>query len=139
MSKRFGVTFDCRQPVTLATFWCDLLGYIEEPPPDGYQSWQDYDRENDVTPDDAENGCTIVDPEGRGPRIYFQRVPEPKTAKNRVHLDVVVSSERAGDSVIAAAQRAVAAGGRIVTESSDPTDRFIVMADPEGNEFCLVM
>jgi hypothetical protein len=79
------------------------------------------------------------DPTGVGPRLYFQKVPEPKSVKNRVHLDVVVSVTQEWVDVQAAADRVVAAGGQILRISDDPNDRFILVGDPEGNEFCLVL
>ena len=139
MTRRFGVTIDCRHPTSLAPFWCALLGYVEDPPPEGYQSWRDYDAANGVSAAEADSGCTIIDPEGILPRIYFQQVPEAKTVKNRVHLDVVASDRHRWADVTAAADRAVAFGGAVVRESGDPDDRFITLADPEGNEFCLVL
>ena len=54
MTRQFGVTIDCLHPATLAPFWCDLLGYIEDPPPNGYQSWRDYDLANGVSAAEAE-------------------------------------------------------------------------------------
>jgi hypothetical protein len=138
LSKRFGITVDCHQPSTLAAFWCPLLGYIEEPPPAGYANWQEYDLAKGVSAAEAESGCTIMDPEGRAPRIYFQRVPEDKAVKNRVHLDIVAAESHLWADVQVAADNAVASGAAIVRESEDLNDRFIVMTDPEGNEFCLV-
>jgi len=139
MPRRFGVTIDCTDPLTLAAFWCEVLDYQEDPAPEGYESWADYDAANGVSEDDASAGATIVDPTGVGSRIYFQRVPETKAGKNRVHLDVTVSESRQWEEVRAAADRVAAAGGRILRASDDPNDRFIVVADPEGNEFCLVL
>ncbi len=136
MTRAFGVTIDCANPVALAAFWCDILDYVNDPPPAGYESWADYDLENGVSADEAGAGATIVDPSGVGPRLYFQRVPEPKTVKNRVHLDVMAGPEWTG--VLEAVERGIAKGGRWLHESADPDDPFIVMADPEGNEFCLV-
>ena len=81
MTNRFGVTIDCRHPTSLAPFWCALLGYVQEPPPAGYQSWQDYDAANGVSPAEADSGCTIIDPEGILPRIYFQQVPEGRPSR----------------------------------------------------------
>ncbi len=132
MSRRFGVTVDCRDPATLGPFWAALLGYVEEPPPRGFDSWAEYDAAHGVSADEAAAGMTIVDPAGDGPRLYFQRVPEEKVAKNRVHLDV-----RTGD-IEAAVEHARSLGGRVIGRSTKPADPFVTMADPEGNEFCLV-
>jgi len=120
MTRRFAVTIDCRHPTSLAEFWCELLGYIEDPPPEGYRSWQDYDGANGVSAAEADSGCTIIDPEGKLPRIYFQQVPEPKSGKNRVHLDVVASGRHRWDDVVAAMERAVALAA---PSSGSPTTR----------------
>lgn len=138
MPRTFGVTIDCAEPVALAAFWRDVLDYIDEPPPEGYASWSADDAAQGFGADEAGAGATIIDPTGRGPRLYFQRVPEPKAAKNRVHLDVVAADGRGWDGVLAAVERAVAAGGTRLGESADPGDPFVVIADPEGNEFCFV-
>jgi hypothetical protein len=139
MTRRFGVTIDCRHPTSLASFWCEVLGYIEDPPPAGYQSWRDYDAVNGISVAEADSGCTIIDPDANLPRIYFQQVPEAKSGKNRVHLDVVASDQHRWTDVTAAAARAVELGGTVLRESDDAADRFITLADPEGNEFCLVL
>jgi hypothetical protein len=139
VAKRFGVTIDCDRPVVLARFWCDLLGYVEEPAPAGYSSWQEHDTANGITAAEAESGCTILDPDGRGPRLYFQQVPESKQGKNRVHLDISVSTRNQWADVLAEVERAVKGGAAVISESENPDDRFIVLSDPEGNEFCLVM
>ncbi len=138
MARQFGVTVDCRDPGALGAFWCGILGYVEDPPPDGYPDWAAYDAAHGVTPDQANAGMTIVDPDGVGPRLYFQRVPEPKVAKNRWHLDIRVSEQQTWSEVEDAARRARSAGAAVIARSADPDDRFIVLADPEGNEFCLV-
>lgn len=142
MARRVGVTIDCAEPARLAGFWRDLLGYIDDPPPEGFSSWAEYDRANAVPPEEAQAGATIIDPSGLGPRIYFQRVPERKLVKNRVHLDVAVGTGPQGDQrreqVRLAARDLVARGAAWVAESGDPTDFFVVLRDPEGNEFCVV-
>ena len=73
------------------------------------------------------------DPEGAGPRLYFQRVPEAKIAKNRIHLDIPVEAKRLDDEV----ERLRASGAGLVGFNSHPGHRWAVMSDPEGNEFCL--
>jgi hypothetical protein len=84
-----------------------------------------------------------VDPDGAGPRLYFQRVPEPKTAKNRMHLDLAVSgargtpSEEARRSIAAAVERAAAAGATRLREIDEGGEHWVVLQDPEGNEFCM--
>jgi hypothetical protein len=89
--------------------------------------------------------CAIVDPDGVGPRIWFQPVPEGKVVKNRLHLDLDVGGGRGAplaarrDRVDAEADRLVAAGAtRFRVLSEEGVDHYgVVMQDPEGNEFCL--
>ena len=130
-------------------FWCEALGYIAEPPPDGHSSWNDYWREmgvpDDELPTDHDAADSIVDPAGVGPRVFFQVVPEPKSVKNRVHLDLKISGGRAvplperRERIEAEAKRLEALGAtRIRVNSTDGLDHYgVVMQDPEGNEFCV--
>jgi predicted enzyme related to lactoylglutathione lyase len=116
MATRWTLGCDAGDPQGLARFWAYALGYVPEP---GY---------------DDPDGASIVDPDGAGPAIGFLRVPEGKTAKNRVHIDVRVSPDRIRDK----AAELVAAGATQVREEFYG-DRLghVVMADPEGNEFCV--
>jgi predicted enzyme related to lactoylglutathione lyase len=77
---------------------------------------------------------SIVAPDGNGPKLVFQQVPEPKLAKNRVHLDLIV-----GDAIDAEVERFLALGARRLegAEFDEYGSRWIVLADPEGNELCL--
>ena len=146
MATRIQVTIDCADPGRLARFWADALGYRLEEPPDGFASWQDYWVSRGLPPEEVEDGYdSIVDPDGVRPRIWFQPVPEPKVVKNRVHLDLGVSGGRQVPlptrrrRVDAEAERLVAAGAaRLRVLSEEAVDHYaVVMADPEGNEFCL--
>ena len=143
MALTFQVTFDCADPDRLAHFWADVLGYELQAPPDGFDSWQAWLSEQGIPESEWNSASAIVDPSGVGPRIFLQRVPEPKQVKNRVHLDVNVGGGRdtAADvrraNVDAAAAKVVAAGGDKVRVVEERGERFIVMQDPEGNEFCL--
>jgi Glyoxalase-like domain len=83
-----------------------------------------------------------VDPAGEGPRLYFQRVPEGKTAKNRVHLDVrVAGREVRGEErkrlVSEHVERLVQAGATLAWRSDNVRGRSVTLYDPEGNEFCV--
>ncbi|MFB9235536.1 VOC family protein [Plantactinospora siamensis] len=139
--RQVQVTFDCADPERVARFWCEVLGYVVPPPPEGYASWADHDRSLPAERQGASFAC--VDPTGVGPRLYFQRVPEGKVVKNRVHLDVRVGTGLVGAERLAALEaecaRLEALGavrGRLlradgVDESCQP------MQDVEGNEFCL--
>lgn len=139
--KQFQVTFDCAEPERIAGFWCDALGYVVPPPPEGFASWEDFDAALPPERQGARFAC--VDPTGAGPRLFFQRVPEAKAVKNRLHLDVRVAPGLRGEARLAAleaeCERLVGLGARRVRLL--PADGFdescIVMQDIEGNEFCL--
>jgi catechol 2,3-dioxygenase-like lactoylglutathione lyase family enzyme len=135
------VTFDCADPRSLSTFWCEVLGYEFPPPPPGFGSWDEFAA---TLPTDLQNSASAAeDPGGVGPRLFFQRVPEGKTAKNRVHLDVRAAPGLEGEQRMAAleaeCERIVALGATRVErfEPGPLSAGFIVMRDPEGNEFCL--
>ena len=144
MTREIQVTFDCADPAALAAFWAEVLGYRIQAPPAGFDTW-DAALEAMGIPEERRNDASaVIDPDGRGPRIFFQRVPEGKTAKNRVHLDIRAAPGLAGDDRMASheaeAARLVALGARRVrrVEPEPPLGAgHIVMLDPEGNEFCL--
>ncbi|WP_329789863.1 VOC family protein [Lentzea sp. DG1S-22] len=123
------VTMDAADPGKLAAFWAEALGYVVQPPPPGFDSWEDFALKNDIPFETINDYSAIVDPEGAGPRFFFQRVPEGKTAKNRLHLDVNAGLE--------AVDRLVALGATKVQEFEDNKGHWVVMLDPEGNEFCV--
>jgi glyoxalase superfamily protein len=126
MATHWTLGCDATDPDALADFWALALGYIREP---GY---------------DEPDGASIIDPAGRAPAIGWLRVPEGKTAKNRVHIDIRVAGEPPWDPVErerlmrAKAAELVAAGATTVRDQLDGDDLgAIVMLDPEGNEFCI--
>jgi hypothetical protein len=139
--KQFQVTFDCAEPERVARFWCEALSYVVPPPPEGFASWDDFDAALPPERQGARFAC--VDPTGVGPRLFFQRVPEGKAVKNRLHLDVRVAPGLRGEARLGAleaeCERLVALGAHRVRLL--PADGFdescIVMMDIEGNEFCL--
>ncbi|MEU9241362.1 VOC family protein [Streptomyces sp. NPDC048385] len=138
--KQFQVTFDCAEPERVARFWCEVLGYEVPPPPKGFATWDDY--ESAQSPEERGSWSACVDPTGVGPRLYFQRVPEGKTVKNRVHLDVRVGTGLLGEERLAALEaecaRLLPLGAvrvRLLYDGGD--DSCIVMQDIEGNEFCI--
>ena len=133
MARDIQVTFDAAFPRELGMFWARVLGYVEQPPPPGFDSWDDALDAMGIDRSDPDRAFAVVDPEGVGPRLFFQRVPEPKSAKNRMHLDVRASP----DQLHARAAQLVALGARLVAEINEPGGHFITMLDPEGNEFCL--
>ena len=155
MATAFQVTIDCALPARLARFWCEALGYVPEPPPAGFDTWYEFLRSIGVPAEeldaeiaeapDGELCDSVVDPDGRGPRIWFQKVPETKQIKNRLHLDLeiggghLVPLDERRRRIRAEARRLVAAGARQLNEvDTRGLDHFaITLADPEGNEFCV--
>ena len=132
---RVQVTFDCSDPIRLARFWAEALRY---PAPD-IEAFQAHLRADGVADEDLNDWCLIGDPRGEGPRLFFQAVPEPKVAKNRVHLDVRIWTEKPSDreAIDSEAQRLVALGATILRPVVDGDSYFVVLQDPEGNEFCI--
>jgi hypothetical protein len=139
--RQVQVTFDCAEPQRLARFWCEVLGYVVPRPPEGFATWDDYDRSLPSEDQDSWFACT--DPSGVGPRLFFQRVPEGKVVKNRVHLDVRVGTGMVGEERLATLQaeceRLVALGAVCVRVllADEENESCIVMQDIEGNEFDL--
>lgn len=143
MSKDVQITFDCADPAALAAFWAEALDYSLQAPPEGFDSWDDALRAFGVPEEDWNSRSAIV--ADGAPRVFFQRVPEGKTAKNRVHLDLRVappgvSGDERMDVLEAEAARLETLGATRAYRI-DPDGRmeqgFITMHDPEGNEFCL--
>jgi catechol 2,3-dioxygenase-like lactoylglutathione lyase family enzyme len=138
------ITFDCADPAALAAFWAEALGYRLQDPPGGFASWEEALEAMGIPPERRNDASAVVDPAGPGPRLFFQRVPEGKLAKNRVHLDVRAAPGLQGDERMAALE---AESARLVQHGATRLQRHepspplgvghIVMADPEGNEFCL--
>ncbi|ADH67492.1 VOC family protein [Nocardiopsis dassonvillei] len=152
MSLDVQITFDTHDPRALSSFWRDVLGYVHPGPPgadlpegaDPLAAWDAFLEQVGVPEDQRNTRSAIEDPEGRGPRLFFQRVPEDKVVKNRLHLDVRVAPGLRGEERMAALEaecaRLLALGATRVRrhEPEPPMETgFIVMADPEGNEFCL--
>ncbi|NYD41277.1 VOC family protein [Nocardioides panaciterrulae] len=148
----FQVTFDARDPRELSRFWAAVLGYVNPPPPghtladgeDPFDAWEAFLAAAGVPEDRRNSASAAEDPEGRGPRLFFQQVPEAKAAKNRVHLDVRAAPGLQGAARMAAleaeCERLVGLGATRVErhEPAPPMSLgFLVMRDPEGNEFCL--
>lgn len=151
MTRTFQVTFDANDPIALSRFWAEALGYVIPGPPgvrlapgeDPYDAWRSFIEGMGMDADEAIAGAA-EDPEGQGPRLFFQRVPEGKSAKNRVHLDIRVAPGLTGSQRMAALE---AEGGRLEELGARHLERFdpapplesghLVMVDPEGNEFCL--
>ncbi|SRR6266545_179667 len=143
MSISFQVTFDAADPQRLAAFWESLLGYRQEDPPEPYATWQEFAEAVGIPEERWDDFAILVDPDGVQPRLFFQRVPEPKSAKNRVHLDVNVGGGRGVPRdqrrvLVDEAVGRLAGTGATQVRAYDEADQYwVVMRDPEGNEFCL--
>jgi hypothetical protein len=142
MAMGIQVVFDAADPGKLADFWALALGYVPAPPPPGFDTWDDLARSVGLPEDRWGDQAAVTDPDGVGPRLYFQRVPEGKTAKNRVHLDIDpvgggADPDTRWQRVTEHAKTLVAAGATVLREVHEPTGNCIVLQDPEGNEFCV--
>ena len=126
MATHWTLGCDAAEPQRLASFWALALGYVLEP---GY---------------DDPDGASIIDPDHSGPAIGFLRVPEPKTAKNRMHIDIRVAGEppwkmaERARLIRAKVAELLDAGATSIREEFYGDDLgHVVMLDPEGNEFCV--
>lgn len=140
MANDFQVTIDAADPTALAGFWAIALSYQMQPPPPGFETWEEFGEKIGMPPERWNDFAAVVDPDGTGPRVFFQRVPEAKTAKNRVHLDVSVGGEHDEGRwarVLEHVRTLVEAGATTVREVDEPNGRCVVLTDPEGNEFCV--
>jgi hypothetical protein len=144
MATGIQVVFDCADPARMMRFWAAALGYTEQDPPKGYATWQDFLRAMNVPEERWNEAGAVLDPEGKGPRIYFQRVPEPKTVKNRVHLDLNVgggssSPDERRRRIDSEVERLVAAGASVFGpgQVNEMGEYWVVLQDVEGNEFCV--
>lgn len=132
MGRRVSITVDCADPATLAAFWVEALGYtIDDAPP------------ADAPAEERNGWASLADPEGSGPGVFLQRVPEGKVAKNRMHLDIDVGGEgayaerKARIEIERARLLTLGASDHRGAQDGDPS-YWVRMNDPEGNEFCLV-
>jgi len=135
------VVFDCADPPVVARFWADALGYQLQGPPEPSTMWLAFQEEHGIPEERWNDASAIIDPDGSGPRIYFQRVPEGKAVKNRLHLDInaggppgTPSGERQA-RVDEAVKRLTASGATVVRASTQYGEYCVNMLDPEGNEF----
>ncbi|MEU6530100.1 VOC family protein [Streptomyces sp. NPDC046928] len=151
MEMTVQLTIDCSDPQRMVAFWSEALGYVPEPPPDGHATWRAYWAAMGVPEEELPDGAgdvpeSIVDPAGRGPRVWFQQVPEAKVVKNRWHFDLKagggrdvplgVRTQRVKDTV----ERLGKAGATVLRIKDEPDAGFyaVAMQDPEGNEFDVV-
>jgi hypothetical protein len=152
MPRRIQVTFDAHDPIAQSRFWAEALDYAIPAPPgvdlpagaDPLEAWDEFLAGLGVPESQRNARSAVEDPTGEGPRIFFQQVAEDKVAKNRMHLDIRAAPGLEGEERMAAleveCERLVALGAtRVGRHEPDPRlgAGHLVMADPEGNEFCL--
>ena len=144
MYTKIQIVFDAVEPEKLAEFWELALGYVVEPPPEGFESWEEFAGSIGIPEEEFGEVASRIDPAGEGPRLYFQRVPEKKTpgVKNRVHLDVrVAGREVRGEErkllVSEHVERLVEAGASLAWRTDNVRGSSVTLYDPEGNEFCV--
>ena len=141
MATGVQIVFDCADPDKLATFWASALHYKKQDPPAGFASWPDFLEAQGIPQSRWNSASAIVDPDGVGPRIYFQQVPEGKTVKNRVHLDLNIGGgfgtpqDERRRRIDAEVDRIVRLGARQARTVEERGGYFVNMFDPEGNEF----
>ena len=140
MAYNFQVTVDAEDPHTLADWWAETLGWQVEPSDEGFirkMIAEGYATDEDTREHRGvlvwKQGAAIIHPGEPARRVLFQQVPEPKTTKNRVHLDVRVG---AGD-VAAVREALVARGATFLHDGHQGPYTWSTLADPEGNEFCI--
>lgn len=144
MATKVQIVFDCADPTAQADFWREALHYVTPKPPAPHATWDDFLRAQGVPEESWNDANAAEDPDGGGPRLFFQKVPEPKVAKNRMHLDLNVGG---GASVpLEERRRRVDAEATRLKELGATDERgamekrgeyWVRMNDPEGNEFCV--
>ncbi|GAA4610093.1 catechol 2,3-dioxygenase-like lactoylglutathione lyase family enzyme [Actinoplanes octamycinicus] len=135
MALRVDLTFDCVRAAELAEFWKVALGYVDEPPPAPFTTRAEWAASFGEPAEDEGDGAWLHDPDGVGPRLVFLEVPEPKVAKNRLHIDVRVGKDgEPWPRIQAKVEQLRAIGGRVRAVFDG---HHVVMTDPEGNEFCV--
>ncbi len=145
MGAVWTMTFDCADARSQADFWKLALDYVDARPPAGWSSWEEWAGHFGIPEDEWDDGAYIEDPDGVRPRISFLKVPEGKTAKNRLHIDIQAAGGRHQPQELREArigevtQRLLAAGASIAHKDcpAGVLDHY-VLQDPEGNEFCVV-
>ena len=132
----------CDDPAALAGFWAAALGYIVQPPPEGFSSWDEFADSVGIPEEKRNDISAVVDPGGTGPRILFERY-DGGARSQRVHFDVNVVGEQTGDEERKAIldgerSRLVGLGATFKREATGMAGEYwIEMYDPEGNWFCV--
>lgn len=144
MASKLQVVFDCRDPANLSKFYAEALHYKLQDPPSGYPSWEAWLNEQGIPEAEWNSASAIVDPEGKGPRIYFQQMDTAKLGKNRLHIDINASEglrvplRERKRQVNKEVERLTGLGAAKHHELEEGRGEYcVIMLDPEGNEFCV--
>jgi hypothetical protein len=138
MQRKIDLTWDCADAQVMAAFWKLALCYVDAPAPNPFKSRDEWLASFDVPEEEWHMGAWLCDPTGIGPSLSILTVPEAKVAKNRLHFDIRVTCD--GDvneqwrQLTVQVNEFVEAGGRVLQQF---LNHHVVMADPEGNEFCV--
>jgi hypothetical protein len=137
------IVFDSRDPSSLSKFYAEALHYKLQDPPAGFESWESFLRSQGIPEEEWDNASAIIDPQGKGPRIYFQQLDTPKLGKNRLHIDINASDglsvplAKRKEQVNSEVERLLKLGAGKQQELEEMAEYCVVMVDPEGNEFCV--
>ncbi len=140
MTTKVQIVIDCVDPHAQATFWAAALGYEMDIDEEFIRRMLDqgHATEDDVATFEGvlvwKTGAACNDPGGTRPRLYFQAVPEPKTVKDRIHIDLHLAEHDDRAAEIARLERL---GATVLYEGRQGPQSWTTMADPEGNEFCV--
>ena len=144
MAFRIQVVFDCEDPATLSKFYAEALHYKLQDPANGYSTWEAWLEAQGIPDSEWNSASAILDPEAKGPRIYFQRMATPKVGKNRLHIDISacgglrIPLDERKKQVNEEVQRLSSLGATKHHELEEGREEYcVVMLDPEGNEFCV--
>ncbi|MEW6223451.1 MAG: VOC family protein [Chloroflexota bacterium] len=144
MATQLQIVFDCADPARQADFWAQALGFRIPSPPDGHEDWDTWARAQGIPEERWNDARALEDPDGMRPRLFFQKVPESKVAKNRLHIDLSVGGghdvalEERKVRVHAEVERLRALGASDHRGAIEQRGEYWVrMNDPEGNEFCV--
>jgi hypothetical protein len=140
MLTQVDLTMDAVAPDRLAEFWRTAIGYVDEPAPSPFANRHEWLRSfgEQIAEGEPIGAAWLIDPRGVAPRLSILPVPESKSAKNRLHMDLRVSAEAPAEekwtTVLTEVDRLVAIGASVLWTDAG---HHVVLADPEGNEFCV--
>ena len=143
MALGIQIVYDCGDPDRLARFYAAALRYKMQDPPEGFATWEAFLQSIGVPREEWNDASAVIDPDGKGPRIYFQKMDTPKPEKNRLHLDLNASGGRTSPKaerrkrIDVEVERilALGLGATKIHVETEGDWYFVTLRDPEGNEF----